>query len=325
MIPDHYFSVICCPKCKADVIQKSPNTLTCTTCNSEYDIIEGIPVLLDEVKDNTTILVKKFYDQMWKRDEHGRLRAVVAHVDLSDLGQRYMWANEDRFLHIFSKYNGKFFLDAASGACPREDFGSNFAYHVCLDLSLDGLFECRKLLGPRAICVLGSLLEMPIKTSTCDGIIASHCIYHIDKNLQGAALSELSRVLSNDGTLLILYARQNEFQRFVSWQLEKFKRRLSTPDSKKASSDDSSNGLKLYYYTYPVDSMLNMISDKFPEDNIFVRPLRLFNKGITEFLFGIKVLGRCIFIALTFSERTLLSRWGVQFCSYVCYIVKRFS
>jgi len=108
-----------------------------------------------------------------------------------------------------------FFLDAASGAQPRVNFGASYSYHVCLDFALDGLIECKQLLGDRAICICGSLLNMPIKSMICDGIVVSHCLYHIDKDLQLNAVSELSRVLSYKGTVLIFYGNPNSFERRI--------------------------------------------------------------------------------------------------------------
>lgn len=117
------------------------------------------------------------------------------------------------------------FLDAASGAQPRIEFGKNFYRHICLDFSLDGLLESRKLLGERAICICGSLLNMPIKNSVCDGIIASHVIYHIDKDLQAVAVRQLAQVLKPGGKMLILYANPHSPERLIYKGIKKILRK----------------------------------------------------------------------------------------------------
>ena len=161
MIPKYYFQIICCPKCKSDleVNHRNEEELMCSNCNRTYPVIEGIPILLDGAEDEVSQIIKRFYDSEWEKNENGILRAKAKHEDLSNLGQKYIQTNEDRFMHLFTKgkQNRDFFLDAASGAQPRINFGANYSYHVCLDFALDGLIECKRLLGDRAICICGSL------------------------------------------------------------------------------------------------------------------------------------------------------------------------
>lgn len=313
MVPKHYFRVICCPKCKSDLEANSKNeeNLVCSNCRSTYPVIDGVPVLLNKVEDEVSRVIKKFYDSAWKRNENDILIARTEHEDLSKLGQRYIQLNEDRFMPFFRKEQESqdFFLDAASGAQPRVSFGENYSYHICLDFSLDGLIECRKLLGKRAICICGSLLNIPIKDSVCNGIIASHCLYHIDKELQQSAISELSRVLHPQGRMLIFYTNPNSLEYQIVPRLKKMVGREERIDT-----------TVFYYYAHPLSHMLEILSSKFNDSNIAVKPLRMFTKTISEPVFKNRILGHLFFSVFIFIER--LFRENANLTSYVVYMIK---
>jgi uncharacterized protein YbaR (Trm112 family) len=41
------FSILACPKCRSDLVYSEDKTrLVCTKCSKEYEIKEGIPVLM---------------------------------------------------------------------------------------------------------------------------------------------------------------------------------------------------------------------------------------------------------------------------------------
>lgn len=319
MIPKYYFQVICCPKCKSDleVNPRNEEELMCSNCNRTYPVTEGIPILVDGAEDEVSQIIKRFYDSEWKRNENGTLRAKAKHEDLSNLGQKYIQTNEDRFMPLFTK--GKqtrdFFLDAASGAQPRINFGANYSYHVCLDFALDGLIECKRLLGDRAICICGSLLNMPIKSMICDGIIVSHCLYHIDKDLQLNAISELSRVLSYKGTVLIFYGNPNSFERRIL--TERIVTGLKNIMEKKGIMTGRLNS---YYYAHPLNHMLDMLSSQFSNSKITAKPLRFFTRKISQPAFMNRFLGEMFFRLFVLIENLLKEK--ANLASYVSYIVE---
>lgn len=46
-IEKELFDILACPKCKSDLeYNKDKTGLVCTKCKKEYDIKEGIPILL---------------------------------------------------------------------------------------------------------------------------------------------------------------------------------------------------------------------------------------------------------------------------------------
>ena len=316
MISNHFFEVICCPKCKSDVIESSENELTCTGCKSKYPIVNNIFMMLDESDDKVSQIIKNFYNTAWKRDSGGQLKGKIAHEDMSNLGQNYIQMNEKRFLPLFTNQKGTFFLDAATGAQPRVEFGQKFSYHICVDFCLEGLMESKKILGDRAICVLGSLLNLPIKSSMCDGIIASHCIYHIDKDLQHKAISELLRVLGPEKLMLIFYANPKSFEQKI---ISLVKGLLKSNVAKRKSENHNN----FYYYAHTIKSMVKIFLSTSNNLHITVKPLRMCSKTVSEILFRFKPLGYLFYNILTFAERFILSRKGLLMASYVSYIIKK--
>lgn len=317
MIPLHYFQVICCPKCKSNFDKniKNNNELICHNCKSTYPVIEGIPVLLPILDDEVSQVVKRFYDSEWKRNKDGVLKAKIKHEDLSNLGQLYIKRNEARFVSLFGQEQERdqnFFLDVGSGAQPRVEFGKNYSYHICLDFSLGGLIESRKLLGGRAICICGSILNMPIKDSVCDGLIASHVIFHIDKDLQVSAIEQLSRVLRPGSKMLILYANPNSLENLLIKGLKKAMRRKKTVTSGENT---------FYYYAHSMNFMLDILFNEFGNSNVYVEFLRMFSNRITGPLYNNRFLGPLSFMLIATVENLLK---GIpRIATYVSYIAMK--
>ena len=317
MIPQHYFQVICCPKCKSNLDQNIENDkeLICLACKSTYPVIEGIPVLLPILDDEVSQVVKCFYDSEWKRNKDGVLKGKITHEDLSNLGQLYTKRNEARFVSLFGQEqerDQKFFIDVGSGAQPRVEFGKNYSYHICLDFSLDGLIESRKLLGSRAICICGSILNMPIRDSMCDGLLASHVIYHIAKDLQVSAIKQLTRVLRPGGKMIILYSNPNSLEKLLIKGLKNVMRRNKT---------DVSDQSTFYSYAHSINSILDILLNECGNSSVDVKFLRMFSNRITGPLYNNSFLGPVGFMLIATVEKLLK---GIpRIATYVSYIAMK--
>jgi SAM-dependent methyltransferase len=271
-----------------------------------------VPILLVDADDEASSRIRKFYAEAWKRDEQQELRARVLHNDLSDLGERYATLHEQHFESCFAD-GGRYFLDAACGALPRVSFGKNFAHHICLDFSLDGLIECRRVLGDRAIAVCGSLLKMPLKSGVCDGVLAAHCVYHIEKDRQSEALKEMARVLAS-GRVMIFYANPDALERRVIRGMKRMLGRGGGPDAPQIADD-------FYYYAHPIDRMRGFLRDAFPDGLVQVRPLRLVSTTVSAPAFRIKLAGPAFYYGFRAVE-TLTARTPRP-ARLVTYIVDR--
>lgn len=313
MLPSHYFEVICCPYCRGDLA--GDDTLSCTKCGKTFPVVDGVPVLIAGSEDEVSRSVASFYENAWKRNETGELTAKQFHEDVTVYGQRYIEEAERRFEDVFRRDDSpRFFLDAACGAQPRTVYGRSFRYHVCLDFSIDGLVESRRLLGDRAVCICGSLLQMPLKDKLFEGVLASHCLYHIGQDRQAEAVGELLRVLAPGGTLLILYGNP-QWRNFLSRMLHNYrvlKRRIRRRPATGRS--------EIFTFLHPIEWMKEKLSANNGVE-VSVEPLCAFTREETEPIFRKPVLGG-IWYALIHG---LDSRWKnrPERCYYIAYRAKR--
>ncbi|MAE69050.1 MAG: hypothetical protein CME06_01120 [Gemmatimonadetes bacterium] len=311
--------IACCIKCRSDLEfdEGGESLLRCTGCPASYPVVHGVPVLLDPDADEVSSLVRDFYASGWKRKDGGALAAREIHEDLSDYGQQYIKTNEDRFISFLEDERVEFFLDVGCGAQPRVDFGIHGDRHVCLDLSLEGLIEARQILGDRAICICGSILDIPLKDGVADQVIASHTLYHIDRDLQPVAISEIARVRAPHGKALIFYVNPDSPERrFYSsivaagrW-VKRMIRGSSLPVREPA----------LYYSPHSISFMMDCLAEKFPGAKVSVQPLRVLIKKTSQPLMRHHLLGKWVLRLLFAVEARMRSR--PRTASYVSYLIE---
>src|SRR5688572_11969223 len=155
------------------------NALTTVDGAFIYPIIQGIVLLLKDlaVVDNENRvsvevlgadkkLVRDFYDKKgWHVTKKGDYADADIFEDLRPISSEYITKCHNR-VSRYLKTSGKYLLDAASGALQFKDYlqySANYEYRVCVDLSFQGLLECKRKLGDRAICLLCDLTNLPIK------------------------------------------------------------------------------------------------------------------------------------------------------------------
>lgn len=313
-LPEIYFDVLACTTCGQRLAAVNDTALACTGCPATYPVVDGIPVLLAESNDVVSATIQRFYDAGWERDDADELVAKAIHEDMTSVGQRYIQGNEQRFTSVFSS-GGRFFFDAAAGAQPRTEFGEAFDYHVCVDFSLTGLRECRRILGDRAVVICGSLLQLPVRSSICGGVIASHCLYHIDKDTQAKAIAELGRVQSDEGKTLIFYANPQAMERRMARGAKRIVGKGGPNEDLPSQTED------FYYYAHPIDSMRSMIRSGYGAARVSVEPLRLFSTKVTGPAFRSARLAPVALEAIRILERALARK--AERSRYVSYVVEK--
>jgi SAM-dependent methyltransferase/uncharacterized protein YbaR (Trm112 family) len=186
-----------------------------------YPIINEIILLLKDlaivsdpsriIKDTLNAdkkLVQDFYNKRgWHADEEGNYEDAVIFEDLRDVSKEYIKKCHDR-VSSFLNPSGKYLLDAASGALQYDDYrqySEKYKYRVCVDLSFQALCEVKKKLGEKAICVLCDMTKMPFKDGVMDGFVSLNTVYHIPKDEQVTAISELYRLLAKNGKGVVVY------------------------------------------------------------------------------------------------------------------------
>jgi SAM-dependent methyltransferase len=186
-----------------------------------FPILRGILVLLKDlaIMDSArkmitnTLSVEKqqvrdFYDgQGWSQDEAGNYQDAVIYEDLREVSKDYIKKCHQRVIRSLNP-SGTYMLDAASGALQFTDYlpySAGYTYRVCVDLSFQALAEAKSKLGEKAICVLCDITNLPFKDGVMDGFVSMNTIYHIPKDEQALAVSELYRVLATGRRGVVVY------------------------------------------------------------------------------------------------------------------------
>jgi SAM-dependent methyltransferase len=226
--------------------------------------------------------MRTFYDEFgWTRDpESGELKAVVCHEDLDGTTQRYMDANEARYIDVF-KEGGDFFLDAGCGGEPRPHFSKGFAHHVCLDLSHEGLLRAKEQLTDRAHYVQADMARLPFKEGAFGGILACHCLYHVDRDEQPLVIREFVRILDRNKHAVVFYSTRWNLISFHQKIVNTFKKLIARfkPAPNGALTEESADTPPpLYFRQVPLRDLLG------ENTKAHVSCLRILTKSETAFL-----------------------------------------
>lgn len=160
-----------------------------------------------ESEPNAAGILKNFYDTFgWQIDEaSGLLNNHTYFQDMDDAAIKYRYDHELRYRSFYGD-GGKFFLDAGCGGEPRPVLSEGFDVHLCLDISIVGLRAAKDQLGESGAYILADLSRLPFKDRTFDGVLASHCLYHVEKDKQREVVRELYRVTETNKFILVFYS-----------------------------------------------------------------------------------------------------------------------
>jgi SAM-dependent methyltransferase len=160
-----------------------------------------------ESSTNVSVTLKNFYDEFgWQMDDSGEsLNNFSYFHDTDESATRYRIDRELRYKSVYSG-GGKYFLEVGCGGEPKPVFSEDFDVHLCLDISLVGLKTARSQLGESGAYVLADLSYLPFKENVIDGLLASHCLYHVHKDQQKKVLWEFYRVTKDRKFILVFYS-----------------------------------------------------------------------------------------------------------------------
>lgn len=152
-------------------------------------------------------VLKTFYDTYgWTIDAAAGTHYHHSYFqDMHDSAVRYRYDHELRFKRYYDG-GGRYFLDAGCGGEPRPKLAVDFQRHVCVDISIMGLKEARNQLGDSGDYVLADLTALPFKDQSFDGVLASHCLYHVEKDSQVNVLRDMYRTTKANKTILVFYS-----------------------------------------------------------------------------------------------------------------------
>lgn len=182
-----------------------------------YPIIDNIICMMPEycfsnasyTSDKDILSVKDFYNGFgWNKNDEGKYYDAKMFIDQRDVAQEYKTLTNKRVSSLFAE-KGKFLLDIASGPVYQQDyqeFGKNFEYRVCIDISIQALKEAQKNLHAyKAFFIVGDATNIPLKTECIDQVVSMHTVYHIPKQKQIEAVHEMARVCKAGSKAVIVY------------------------------------------------------------------------------------------------------------------------
>jgi SAM-dependent methyltransferase len=190
-------------------------------------------------------------------------------------------------------------MDVGCGAQPRIEAGVGHDRHVCVDLSLAGLAQCRQLLGDRGIYVCGSMTEPPLAPGFANTVLMAHCLYHVQRELQPVAMKAIYGVLAPGGELVIMYANPSSLENRVTGPLRALKWRHGT----------------FYFVPLPVGEMLQVIENIHPS-SYEVSAMRAVSRVVSQPVFSL--FGRLGYRALR-----ALDAMPPRLSTYVSYRLRR--
>jgi len=171
-------------------------------------LVDSPEKILGDTLSDDKKLVKNFYDSRgWHTTEKGDYEDADIFEDLRPFAQEYLTKCHNRvgrYLHP----TGTYLMDAASGALQFTDYlqySQNYTYRICVDLSFQGLLECKRKLGNKALCLLCDMTNLPIKDNQIDGFVSLNTVYHIPKDEQVKAITEMYRVTLPKGKGVVVY------------------------------------------------------------------------------------------------------------------------
>jgi len=166
-------------------------------------------VSIDPEKNFYKNAVKDFYNDIgWKQEPDENFTDAKLFEDLREVSQTYI-KNCRLRINKYIPGKGKYLLDVASGPIQYGEyltFSQNYNYRVCIDISFRALLQAKAKLGEKGIYILGDVTNLPVKDNAMDTVVSLHTIYHVPKDLQGAAIKEIYRVLMPGSNAVIIYS-----------------------------------------------------------------------------------------------------------------------
>lgn len=150
--------------------------------------------------------VRDFYDQVGWHEVSDGLYQNARYEDLRPVSQDYIHRCHMRVLnHLHAK--GRYLLDAGSGPIQYPEYlaySKNYAFRVCVDISIQALIEARKRIGTHGLFVVADIANLPFTQDVFDGLVSLHTIHHLPIDQHLRAYQELHRVLIPNRTGVVV-------------------------------------------------------------------------------------------------------------------------
>jgi SAM-dependent methyltransferase len=186
---------LACPDCAGE-IRELPHCLQCTSCSTEYEIRNGIPLLYSKKMDFAHMREEENLASMMKS---ARLNAKERFsADQWEISKREFWSMVQRL----APPSPQAYINIGCGFDDRfrdlERQGNTF---VNFDMIYDMLFDLQRSAGAKS-CVGGDLNHLPFKKGTFDYVVSIDVIHHENENLP-RLLQSFRDLLKPGGTLFL--------------------------------------------------------------------------------------------------------------------------
>lgn len=256
-------------------------------------------------------IVADFYDRLgWRYNKNEKtFEDTVLFTDTRAVMQPYFARSHKRDLGLFQS-GGACLVELGPGALPALSYGEAFQHHLCIDISIQGLEEARRVLQDRGIFVIADASALPLNADFCTHFIGSHCLYHMPD--QKSVLREITRVLAPNGIALLHYSLGGH-----SWAdrlariLARFKPMAAEP-----------TGVEALYLPFAANS-LDWFFENIPAScSVSIRCHMAFPKSVTQLLIPDQWLGSLMLHTLSIGEKFLRGKWA-KACQYVSIIITK--
>jgi len=196
-MPVDPMKILCCPNCRGELRRQKETELRCASCNFDFPIVEGIPVLFPcDVKTKMPELFQRYWDSEGKADIYDRL------VEGGD--DAFGTYNHESEVYGLAQFYDADKLDVVLDAgCGNGRFLETFpteAYKVGVDASLSLLIRTKRR-GRGDFLVCAELEHLPFKNGTFSTVITCRVLQHLQR--QELAVQEMSRVTRPNGDVIL--------------------------------------------------------------------------------------------------------------------------
>lgn len=188
------FDYLCCPICKKNLSKKS-GRLSCSLCGIDYEIRNGIPILV-----NLKSLPKQLHGQIEYFEKEDEKRSSYR---LEPWQERYI----DNFLRYGRPKKGGVIIDDAAGSGYITIELAKLGYRVIAsDLTLKELIKLKGIvenfgLSQNVLLVCANSESLPVKSDAADGLVANAILEHLPQEKQ--AIGEIARVVKKGAPVMV--------------------------------------------------------------------------------------------------------------------------
>lgn len=132
-------------------------------------------------------------------------------VDFREVSSKYIKNSFTKSARFYPK-TGDYILDIASGPIGLPEYMSlsdGYTYRICVDISINALIKAKANIdkaNKNGIYICADITNIPIQENSVDTVLSQHTLYHIPKNDQKMAVTEMYRVAKQDSKIVIIYS-----------------------------------------------------------------------------------------------------------------------